>query len=106
MEPLNVFELLQIRSRGLVGFFVLIVLLFGHDFFLNQIAPAVGRHFGYLFLRPRLCELLVDLGRCNLRQQLPGVHVIADINLPAFHVTVGAWKNCRLVKGLEGTGQN
>ena len=106
LETLNFLELLQVRFRRLIGLFVLIVLLFGYHVFLDQIAPAISGQFGYLFLRARLCKLLIHLRCRNLRQQLASLHVVADIDLPAFDVSVGPRENCRLIEGLEGSRQN
>ncbi len=62
LETLNPFKLLQVRFRGFISFLVLIIFLFGYDFFLKQIAPAIGGDFGYLFLCARLRQLLIHLG--------------------------------------------
>src|SRR5205823_13373217 len=61
LETLNFLELLQVRSRRFIGFFILIVLLFGYDVLLDQIAPAIGSNLGYLFLCARLCYWLIHL---------------------------------------------
>src|ERR1044072_421593 len=54
LETLNFLELLQVRFCCFIGFLILVVLLFGYNALLNQIAPAIRRYFGYLFLRARL----------------------------------------------------
>jgi hypothetical protein len=70
--------------------------------FLGQpIVRLGGRKIG-----PRLMELVVDLGRVDLREELPGLHVSTDVRGPAFEITVGARVDRSVDERLHVAGQN
>ena len=100
---------------GLIGLQVatlFVNLLFG-DRIMGQLGlPARCRHLGQvgvgtlgLELRLRPGHLGIQLGRVDLRQQLPSVHGCTDVHLPALEVAVDTCVHLRGVKGLQLTGQ-
>ena len=105
-EALRLLQLLIICPRRLESFLFLVILLRRHDFFRDQIAPAVRCYFGDVEIRFRLRQLLIDFRRFDLGQQLALGHIIADVHFPAFHVTIGAGINRRFLKRLKRSRQD
>ena len=105
-EALRLLQLLIICPRRLESFLFLVILLRRHDFFRDQIAPAVRCYFGDVEIRFRLRQLLIDFRRFDLGQQLALGHIIADVHFPAFHVTIGARINRRFLKRLKRSWQD
>ena len=52
-------------------------------------------------LRPALIQLLIELRRVDLGEQVAVLHLIADVNAPLAHVAVGARVNDRLLERLH-----
>ena len=68
-------------------------------------APApVG--LGGLQIGPRLLQLLIDLGRVDLRQQFALSHTRADIEIPVLQIAVGTGIDRRIDEGLGVAGQH
>ena len=53
-----------------------------------------------------LLELLVDLRALDLGEELPLLHVGADVEVPALHVAVDARKDRRIREGLRAAGKD
>ena len=88
-------------------------LLFGDDFLLDQLHPALGGdpgdfeiRLGLIEILPRLSELLIEVGRRNLRQQLPFLDDIADIDQPAGDISRGARIDGCLIHRRDIAGEN
>ena len=84
----------------------MVVLLFGYDLFPDQVAPAISCDLRDFVTSLRLCELLIDLRRFDLSEQLALFDVVADIGLLAFHVAIGPRIDRRLLECLESSWQN
>jgi hypothetical protein len=55
--------------------------------------------------RSALAKLLIEVGRIDLRQKLPALHVRADILVPLFQIARHAGKNRRFEMSLNIAGQ-
>src|SRR6267143_251234 len=87
-------------------------LLLGDRVALEERLPAVGGDLSLpqiglrrLEIGPGLLELLIDLGRLDLGEELPLLHVGADVEVPGLHVAVGAREDRRVGEGLGGARQ-
>ena len=53
----------------------------------------------------RLQQLLVEVGRVDVGQRLPGLDLVADVDLPVFHVAADPRIDRRAQIGLQPAGQ-
>ena len=119
----NDMQLLQpglVEARGLQHRFArmeiadcLVGRLFGDGIGLQQLLPARGGDLGELVVGlgrgavgARLLELVVDLRRLDLREQLTGFHARADIGVPALEIAVGPRVDRRVHERLHVAGQH
>ena len=61
----------------------------------------LDRGLGLFEVRVRLAELLIDFGRLDLRHQLSGSDVPAEIDQPGFQVAIGAREDRGFDHGLQ-----
>jgi hypothetical protein len=80
---------------------------------LDELLPAFGGALRDRMVRParlefgaRLRELLVELGRVELRQQLPGGDAAADVDREAPHIARAAGVQARLRRRGDGGRQH
>ncbi len=121
-DPLEAFQLgeaahvrvgrREVRHRLVVGALAVVEFLLRDRIALAQLLRAIERGLRQsqrglhlLALRHGLREFLVDLGRVELGEHLAGLHVRADIGVPAAHVAAGARVDRRLHVAAQGAGQ-
>ncbi|CAM2152784.1 hypothetical protein PT2222_290074 [Paraburkholderia tropica] len=101
-------RLLGDQVRGLfIGF------LLRDRILLEHFGPALRRGGRELFVRDRvlqigarLLQLLVEIGRVDHAEQLPGLHVRADIGVPGVQITRDARVDRRVDVGRQMAGQH
>src|SRR3989475_8417520 len=67
--------------------------------------PPRSTLFPYTTLFRSLPQLLVDLGRGDLRQELARFYVVPDVHVPLTEVPAGAGVDDRVLNGLGRGGQ-